>query len=199
MISYFQSRDPMGLGVVKYVDFRDMCLAVRPDAAEIDILRLARRYDTYQNGLINYQVLLEGRSSRPRLRFPRGPSNSSYGPLDPDIFPLQSRKKFGDDTSDEMARTLPRTDLIKLVGNSTDWARLRKDVENDVVLSHLAERTEGANLEEITREATTADEFVRDLLKLRVFVSADDIREMFDGSGKDGLLAAIHAKRVGHA
>jgi hypothetical protein len=72
--------------------------------------------------------------------------------------------------------------------------KLRQEIEEDVVVTRIAVRTLNTNWEELTRQATTPDEFVRDLQKLNVFISADDIREMFDRDGKDAFIATIRAK-----
>jgi hypothetical protein len=67
----------------------------------------------------------------------------------------------------------------------------RQATEEGVVMGRIAERTAGRNWEEVTRECGTANEFARALRNVQVYVSADDIRSMFERGGRDGFVAAI--------
>jgi hypothetical protein len=50
------------------------------------------------------------------------------------------------------------------------------------------------DLEQITADCATADEFAQALRAVRVYVCADDIRAMFGTYGRDALVAAIKAR-----
>jgi Ca2+-binding EF-hand superfamily protein len=78
-----------------------------------------------------------------------------------------------------------------------DFASLRRMVEDDVVLERIAERARGTKWEEVTRPATTADEFVQSLRKIKIHVNTDDIRAMYEGHGKAAFVAAIRRRTDG--
>jgi hypothetical protein len=80
-----------------------------------------------------------------------------------------------------------------------DFARLRRSIEADVALTHIAERTLGTNWEELATSCTTADEFTQALRKLNVHVASSDICQLYNLEGKDAFIAAIKVRAERYA
>lgn len=94
------------------------------------------------------------------------------------------------------------SDFVALISRSirkpertVNLTQLRKETEDDVVLTRIAERTYGKKWEEATSAAVTADDFISGLRTIGVFMCSDDIRDMFDSNGKDAFIDTIKERQ----
>lgn len=75
-----------------------------------------------------------------------------------------------------------------------DFTKLRRETEEDVVLTRIAQRTVGKPWEETVYEAATPKSFVEGLHKVNVYITENDIQTLYDRLGTNGLINAIKDK-----
>lgn len=75
-----------------------------------------------------------------------------------------------------------------------DFSKLRRETEEDVVLTRIAQRTVGKQWENAVYEAMTPKSFVEGLQKVNVYITENDIQTLYDRLGTNGLINAVKEK-----
>ncbi|OHS99904.1 hypothetical protein TRFO_08229 [Tritrichomonas foetus] len=93
------------------------------------------------------------------------------------------------------------SEFVSLISDAEAWKsqkvdfnKLRKDTEEDVVLTRIAQRTAGTQWEEAVYDAVSAQTFVEGLMKVKVYINTNNVLSLYDRLGTNGLINAIKEK-----
>ena len=93
------------------------------------------------------------------------------------------------------------SEFVSLISDADAWTskhvdflKLRKDTEEDVVLTRIAQRTAGTKWEEFVATAISPQTFTDGLQKVHVYINPANVQSLYDRLGTNGLINAVKEK-----